>query len=64
MSWVHFTDPISHMRPAGAMVASWYLTQQVAGLNPFIAMIHILSLKSVNSLKTFRENLIAFYTLY
>ena len=30
-----FKDPVSHTCLAGAVVASWSLTQEVAGLSPF-----------------------------
>ena len=33
-----FKDPISHMGLAGAVVASWSRTHEVAGLNPFTVM--------------------------
>ena len=35
MNWGQFKDHVSHICLAGAVVASWSLTQQVAGLNPF-----------------------------
>ena len=31
-------DPVSHMCLAGAVVASWSLTQEVAGSSPFTVM--------------------------
>ena len=31
MNWPQFKDPVSHMCLAGTMVASWSLTQEVAG---------------------------------
>ena len=31
MNWGQFKDPISHMCLAGAVVACWPLTQEVAG---------------------------------
>ena len=31
MNWAQFTDPVSHMCCAGAVVACWPLTQEVAG---------------------------------
>ena len=40
----------------GAVVTSWSLTQEVAGSNPLTVMTNILSLNSVNLMKTFREN--------
>ena len=33
-----FKDPVSHMGLAGAVVASWSPTHEVAGLNPFTVM--------------------------
>ena len=35
MNWIQFKDPVSHMCLAGAVVASWSLTQEVAGSSPF-----------------------------
>ena len=40
----------------GAEVASWSLTQEVAGSSPFTVLINIFSLNLLNSVKTFREN--------
>ena len=48
---------------AEAVVAFWFLTQEVAGSNPFTVMTNILSLISLNSVKTFRENSIVPETL-
>ena len=39
MHWAKFKDPISHMCLAGAVVACWSLTQEVAGLSPFNVII-------------------------
>ena len=44
---------VSHICLAGAVVASWSLTQEMAGLSPFIVMTNIFSL---NSGKIFKEN--------
>ena len=33
MKCSQFKDPVSHVRLAGAVVASWFLTQEVAGFN-------------------------------
>ena len=33
--WYEFKDPVSYMYLADAVAASWSLTQEVAGLNPF-----------------------------
>ena len=38
MNWAPFKDPISHMTLAGAEVASWSLTQEVADSSPFAVM--------------------------
>ena len=59
MNWAQFKDPVSHMFLAGAVVASWSLTQEVAASSPFTVMTNILLLNSLNSLKTFRKNSIA-----
>ena len=38
MNWSRFKDPVSHMCLAGTVVASWFSTQKMAGLNPFTVM--------------------------
>ena len=43
---------------AGAVVASWSLTQEVTGSSPLKDK-YFLSLNSLNSVKTFRKNIIA-----
>ena len=35
MNWSEFKDPVSHMYLAGAVVVSWYTTQEAADLSPF-----------------------------
>ena len=35
MKWAQFKDPVAHMCLAGTVVASWYLTQEVAGSSSF-----------------------------
>ena len=35
MNWSQFTDPVSHICPASAAVASFSLTQDITGSNPF-----------------------------
>ena len=35
MDWGQFKDPVSCMYLAGVVVASWSLTQEMAGSNPF-----------------------------
>ena len=41
MNWAQFKDPVSHMCLAGSVVASWSITQEVAGLSPFTVMTNI-----------------------
>ena len=41
MNWAQFKDPVSHMCLAGAVVASWFVTQEVTGLSPFTIMTNI-----------------------
>ena len=38
MNWAQFKDPVSHMCLAGAVLASWSLTQEVVGSSPFTVM--------------------------
>ena len=38
MNCGHFKDPVCYLCLTGAVVASWSLTQEVAGLNPFTLM--------------------------
>ena len=33
MKWAQFKDPVSHMCLAGAVVACWFMTQEVSGSN-------------------------------
>ena len=51
MNWGQFKDPVYHLCLAGAIVASWSLTLETAGLTSFKN-----NFWSLNSLKTFREN--------
>ena len=46
-----FKDSVSHVCLAGAMVASWSLTQEVVGLIPFNDNYFLF----LNSVKTFRK---------
>ena len=41
MNWAEFKYPVSHVCLAGAMVASWTLTQEVAGSSTFTVMTNI-----------------------
>ena len=38
MNWSQFEDPVFNMCLAGTVVASWSLTQEVAGSSPFTVM--------------------------
>ena len=51
MNWSQFKDPVSHMCLAGAVVASWSLTQEMAGSNLFTVMTNIF----VTEFSEFRE---------
>ena len=53
MSWAQFEDPISHMCLASTVVASWSLTQEVAGLIPYTVMTNIFVTEFS---ETFRKN--------
>ena len=53
MNWAQFKDPVSHMCLAGAVVASWSLTQVVAGSSPFTVMTNIF----VTKFAEFSENI-------
>ena len=41
MNWAEFKDPLSHVCLAGDVVASWSLTQEMAGLSPFTIITNI-----------------------
>ena len=51
INWSQFKDPVSHMCLAGAVLASWPLTQEVAGSNHVTVMKNICLLNSLNSKK-------------
>ena len=55
MNWAQFKDPVSHMCLAGAMVASWSLTQEMAGSNPFTVMTNIFVTEFTEISETFRK---------
>ena len=59
MNWAQFKDFASHIYLAGIVVASWSLTQEVAGWQVQALLLQrqiFLSLNSLNSVKTFRKN--------
>ena len=41
MNWAQSKDPVSHMCLAGTVIASWSLTEEVAGSSPFTVMTNI-----------------------
>ena len=43
MNWCEFKDPVSHMSLAGTVVASWFLSQEVAVSNLFTVMKNVFS---------------------
>ena len=53
MNQSKFKDPVSHVCLAGAVVASWSLTQEVTGSNPLTVMTTIF----VTELAEFSENI-------
>ena len=53
MNCGQFKDPVIHMCLAGAVVASWSGTREMAGLNPFTVMTNIF----VTEFNEFKENI-------
>ena len=53
MSWTQFEDPVCHMCLPAAVLASWSLTQEMTGLNPFTKMTNIF----VTAFPEFNENI-------
>ena len=53
MNWSQSKDPVSHMCLAGAVVASWSVTQEVADSSPFNVMTNIF----VTKFPKFNENI-------
>ena len=55
MNWAPFKDPVSHMCFAGTVVASWSVTQEVAGWKDradfYCNDKYFLSMISMNSVK-------------
>ena len=51
MNYVQFKDPVSYVCLFGAVVASWSLTHEIAGSNPFDDS-YFLSLKKKHLVKT------------
>ena len=53
MNWDQFKDSVSHTCLTGTVVASWSITQETAGLNPFTVMTNIF----VTEFSEFNENI-------
>ena len=53
MNWDQLKDPVSHMCLAGAVVASWSLTQVVAGSSSF----NVMKIIFVSEFAEFSENI-------
>ena len=53
MHWAQFIGPVSHMCLVDAVVASWSLTQDVAGSSPFTVLTNIF----VTEFTEFNENI-------
>ena len=56
MDCTQFKDTVSHICLTGTVVASWSLTQEVAGLNPFNVMTNIFVTEFAEFNETFRKN--------
>ena len=56
MNGVEFKHLVSHMCLAGAVVASWFLTQEVAGLSPFTVKANIFVMEFSEFSEKFRKN--------
>ena len=56
MNLAQFKDSVSHMCLSGTVVASWFLTQEVAGSSLFIVMTNIFVTKFNEFSKTFKKN--------
>ena len=55
MNWAQFKDPVSHRFLAGTVVASWFVTQEVAGSSPCTAMTNIFVTEFAEFTETFRK---------
>ena len=54
---------VSHMCLAGAVVASWHLTQKVAGSSPSAVVTNIFVIEFAEFSETFRKNSNVHYTV-
>ena len=61
MNWNLFKDLVSNMRLAGAVVACWSLTQEIASSNLFTVMPNIFVTELAEFIDTFRKNSIIPY---
>ena len=56
LGWAQIKDPVSHMCLADTVVASWCLTEEVAGWQVWAILLQWQIFLPLNSLKTFRED--------
>ena len=56
MNLAQFKVPVSHMCLVGTVVASWSLTQEVAGLSSFTIITNIFVTEFTELSETFRKN--------
>ena len=56
MNWAQFKDSVSDVCLAGVVIASWSLTQRVAGSGPFTVVTNIFVTELAEFSETFREN--------
>ena len=56
MNWAQFKDSVSRLYLTGAVVASWSLTQEMVGLNPFTVITNIFVTELAELSELFREN--------
>ena len=64
MNWAEIKDHVSQVCLAGAVVPSWSLAHEVAGLNPFSVMTNIFVTEFAEFSEIFRKNSIAWKTLF
>ena len=55
MNWAQFKDPVSHMRLAGTLVASWFLTQRWQVRALLLVMTNIFVTEFSEFSETFRK---------
>ena len=56
MNSAQFKDPVSHMCPAGTLVASWSPTKEVAGSSTFTVMTNTFVTEFAEFSETFKKD--------